>query len=270
MALLFGAVIGSFLNVVIHRLPRGESLAFPGSRCPGCGTPIRPADNVPILSWILLRGRCRACGGPIAARYPLVELANALLWAALAARFGPGLPFAVFAPFVSALLAVALIDLEHLIIPDAISLPGIVAGLGASLALPPRDGLLAALIEQRLGLHHLPGILATPAFWDSAIAVVVGGGFFYAVAVVSRGGMGGGDIKLTAMMGAFLGLRDMAVAVFVGLLSGSIVGLALMALGRKKRKDLIPFGPFLALGGVSAVFWAGQLVRWYLRLTGFE
>jgi leader peptidase (prepilin peptidase) / N-methyltransferase len=271
---LFGAVIGSFLNVVIHRLPAGESVVFPGSRCPRCGAPIRPWDNVPVLGWLALRARCRDCREPISPRYPLVELANALLWAALALRFGPGLHSLASAAFCSALLAITLIDVDHWIIPDAITLPGILVGLAASFAAPPRESLLADLLYERLGLGRLPGVLASPGFWDSLAAVLVGGGFFWLVAEVSfrvlrKEAMGGGDIKLTAMMGAFLGLRDLSVAVFLALLAGSAIGIALIVAGRKSGKDLIPFGPFLALGGVIAVFWARPLVDGYLRLRGF-
>ncbi|HEY6000918.1 MAG TPA: prepilin peptidase [bacterium] len=269
VAALFGAVVGSFLNVVIHRLPAGESIVHPGSRCPRCGAPIRPWDNIPVFGWLALRGRCRDCREPISVRYPLVELANALLWAALALRFGPGLPFLAFAAFCSALLAITMIDVDHWIIPDAITLPGVVLGLVASFVMPPRESLLADLLYDRLGLARLPAPLASPGFWDSLAALLIGGGFFYLVAVISRGGMGGGDIKLTAMMGAFLGLRDLGVAVFIGLLSGSAVGIGLMIAGRKGRRDLIPFGPFLALGGVTAVFWARPLVDWYVHLRGF-
>jgi leader peptidase (prepilin peptidase)/N-methyltransferase len=222
-----------------------------------------------VLGWVLLAGRCRDCREPIAPRYPLVELANALLWAALALRYGAGLAFLAYAAFCSALLAITLIDVDHWIIPDAITLPGMVAGLAASLVLPPRAGLLAELLHVRLGLGRLPGPLGSPGFWDSLAALVVGGGFFYLVAVLSRGGMGGGDIKLTAMMGSFLGLRDLGVAVFIGLLAGSAVGIGLMLAGRKGRKDAIPFGPFLALGGVCAVFWGPGIVDWYLNLRGF-
>ena len=266
---LFGAVIGSFLNVVIHRLPAGESIVSPGSRCPRCGAPVRPRDNVPVLGWLALGGRCRDCREPISPRYPLVELANALLWAALALRFGIGFPFFASAAFCSALLAITLIDVDHWIIPDVITLPGIVLGLAASFLMPPRESLLAEFLHRQLGLNRLPGFLSSLGFWDSLAAMLIGGGLFYLVAVVSRGGMGGGDIKLTAMMGAFLGMRDLGVAVFTGLLAGSAVGIALMIAGRKTRKDLIPFGPFLALGGVTAVFWGRTLVDWYLNIRGY-
>ena len=200
---LFGAVVGSFLNVVIHRLPAGESIVFPGSHCPRCGAPIRPWDNVPVFGWIALGGRCRDCREPIAPRYPLVELANALLWAALALRFGPGFPLFAFAAL---LLGAAdhhadrRRPLDH---PRRDHAPGIAAGLAASFFLPPRGSLLSDFFHHRLGLDRLPGFLAAPGFWVSLAALLLGGGMFYLVAVVSRGGMGGGDIKLTAMMGAF-------------------------------------------------------------------
>ena len=135
--------------------------------------------------------------------------------------------------------------------------------------MPPRGSLLATFLHHRFGLDRLPGFLAAPGFWDSLAALLLGGGLFYLVAAISRGGMGGGDIKLTAMMGAFLGMRDLFVAVFIGLLAGSAVGIALMITGRKTRKDAIPFGPFLALGGVCAVFWGRGIVEWYLNLRGF-
>jgi prepilin signal peptidase PulO-like enzyme (type II secretory pathway) len=188
VAALFGAVVGSFLNVVIYRLPAGESVVFPGSRCPRCGSPIRPWDNIPVLGWLLLRGRCRDCRDAIALRYPLVELANSLLWAALALRFGASFAFFALAAFCSALLVITLIDVDHWIIPDAITLPGIAIGLAASFFLPPRGGLLADVIHDRLRLAHLPGLLASPGFWDSLLALAIGGGFFYLVAAVSRGG----------------------------------------------------------------------------------
>ena len=269
VAALFGAVVGSFLNVVILRLPAGESIVFPGSHCPRCGAPIRPWDNIPVFGWLALGGRCRDCREPISPRYPLVEMANALLWAALALRFGPGFQFATFAALCSALLVITLIDVDHWIIPDAITLPGIAVGLAASFFLPPRGSLAAEFLHHRLGLHRLPGFLASLGFWDSLAALLLGGGLFYLVAVVSRGGMGGGDIKLTAMMGAFLGIRDLGVAVFIGLIAGSAVGVGLMIAGRKTRKDAIPFGPFLALGGICAVFWGRSLVEWYLNLRGY-
>jgi len=273
-AFVFGAVVGSFLNVVIHRLPLGESVVHPGSRCPACGAPIRAHDNVPILGWVLLGGRCRDCRAPIAARYPLVELANALLWAALAQRLGFGLPFVLLAAFCSALVVVTLVDLDHLIIPDAITLPGIAVGLVASLFLPPRAGLVTWLLHGRLGLGRLPGPFGSPTFWDSLLAAAAGFAFFYLAAVLGdrlfrKASMGGGDIKLAAMMGAVLGLTGLVVAIYVALLVGSTVGIALLLLRRARPGTAIPFGPFLALGGVVASFWARDIAEWYTRLGGF-
>jgi leader peptidase (prepilin peptidase)/N-methyltransferase len=273
-AFLFGAVIGSFLNVVIRRLPLGESIVFPGSHCPLCGDPIRATDNIPILSWLLLRGRCRSCREPIPVRYPLVELSNALLWTALLHRFGPGLPFAVFAPFSSALLAVTLIDLDHQIIPDAITLPGIPLGLAASLALPSQPSALTEILYRKLGLAHLPGVLASPGFWDSVLAAAAGFFFFYAAAeigyrVFRKESMGGGDIKLAAMMGAFLGFTHLVVAIYVALLAGSAVGVALLLLRRARIGSPIPFGPFLAFGGIVSLFTAERIIGWYLQLSGY-
>ena len=212
--------------------------------------------------------RCRDCREPIDPRYPLVELANALSGRRSRCASASGFQLFAIAALCSALLAITLIDVDHWIIPDAITLPGIVAGLAASF-LPPRGSLVAEFLHHRLGLDRLPGFLASPGFWDSLAALLLGGGLFYLVAWVSRGGMGGGDIKLTAMMGAFLGLRDLGVAIFIGLIAGSGVGIGLMIAGRKTRKDAIPFGPFLALGGICAVFWGRSLVEWYLDLRGY-
>ncbi len=249
-AFLVGAVIGSFLNVVIYRLPRGESIVSPPSRCPHCRAPIVPWQNIPLVSWFLLGGKCRRCGGPISLRYPLVEGVNGLLYVLCVLHFGLGLQALAGAAFCSALLAVTGIDLDHQIIPDAITLPGMIFGLAASSFLPV----------------SLP---------ESAAALLAGGGFFYLVAAVSdrllgKPGMGGGDIKLTAMMGSFLGPASLAVAVFAALLSGSLVSVVLMALGRKNRKDVIPFGPFLALGGVTALFWGARVLDWYFSLSGIR
>lgn len=273
-AFLFGAVVGSFLNVVVWRLPRGESLVRPGSHCPRCAAPVRPVDNVPILGWLLLRGRCRDCREPISARYPLVELANALLWAALARRLGPGVPLAAMAAFGSALLAITFIDLDHQIIPDAITLPGIAAGLVASCFIPERASLPALLLHERLGLAALPRPLGSPTLLDALLAAAAGFAFFYAAAeigwrILKKESMGGGDIKLAAMMGAFLGLTGLVVAVYAALLTGSVVGLALLALRRVRVGNPIPFGPFLALGGLTAIFSTDALVGWYLRLAGY-
>ena len=236
-----GAVIGSFANVCIHRLPRRESIVFPRSHCPRCGALIRFYDNVPVLSWLLLRGRCRACGGAISVEYPLVEALSAGGYVLLYHRFGLTATAAIYALFFSALLIVTFVDLHHKIIPDLISLPGIGVGLIASALVLP------------------------PTLLDAAAAAALGWGLFYGIALVSRGGMGGGDVKLIAMIGAFLGWKKMLLTILLAALSGSLVGVALMLFFGKGRKYAVPFGPFLSAGAVVSLFWGGTLIHWYLR-----
>ena len=240
IVVVFGLMVGSFLNVVIARLPERRSLWAPRSACPGCGAPIAWYDNVPLLSFALLRGRCRACAAPIPWRYPLVEAATAALFALAWLEFGPTLQFVVAAVLLAALVAITAIDLRHQIIPDAITLPGILAGITANVA-----------------TRHL-------SWADVALGIVVGGGVFFLIIVASRGGMGAGDMKLGAMLGAFLGWKLAVFALMVGVVVGGAWAVALMALGLRGRKDAIPFGPFLALGGAAAVFWGEGVVRWYV------
>lgn len=235
---IVGAALGSFLNVVIYRLPRGESLVRPGSKCPRCQTPIRPGDNIPILSYLLLRGRCRACRAPISLRYPLVEATSALLLTALWLREGPAVQFAAASIFVLMLIAIFFIDLDHRIVPNAISYPGTLIGL------------LLAIPQGR--------------FLDALITAAAAGVFFLLIAILSRGGMGGGDIKLAAMMGAFLGWPSIVFALLVAFTTGAAVGLFLIASGRRSRKDAIPFGPSLAAGAIVAWFAAAPIITWYL------
>jgi leader peptidase (prepilin peptidase)/N-methyltransferase len=241
----FGLVIGSFLNVVIARLPERRSLWRPGSACPGCGNPIAWYDNVPVLSFLVLGGRCRACAAPISWRYPLVEALTAALFALAWLVFGGNLvDFVSAAALLAALVAISVIDLRYQIIPDAITLPGIPAGVLASLA-----------------SHRV-------SWLESVAGILLGAGLFVAVIVLSRGGMGGGDLKLGAMLGAFLGWQALIVALFVAIVLGGASALVLLASGRLARKDAIPFGPFLALGGAVALFWGDAIVAWYLG--GFE
>ena len=241
----FGLVIGSFLNVVIARLPERRSLWAPASACPGCGSAIAWRDNVPLLSFVMLRGRCRACAAPISWRYPMVEALTAALFGLAWVAFGSNLvDFVVAAALLAALVAITLIDLRYQIIPDAITLPGVLAGF------------LASLASQRV------------SWLESAGGILLGGGLFVAVIVLSRGGMGGGDLKLGAMLGAFLGWKALLVALFVAVVLGGVSAVALLAFGKLARKDAIPFGPFLAVGGAVALFWGDALVAWYLG--GFE
>jgi leader peptidase (prepilin peptidase)/N-methyltransferase len=241
----FGLVIGSFVNVVIARLPQRRSLWAPRSSCPACGQSIAWYDNIPLLSFALLRGRCRACAAPISWRYPFVEAATAALFAMAWLVFGGDVrDFVVAAIFLAALVAVTVIDLRHQIIPDAITLPGVGAGV------------LASLATDRV------------SWADSVVGILLALGLFVAVIVLSRGGMGGGDLKLGAMLGAFLGWKPLLVALFVAVMLGGMCAVALLASGKLARKDAIPFGPFLALGGVIALFWGDAIVGWYLG--GFD
>ncbi len=240
---IVGTILGSFLNVVIYRLPRGLSLARPGSHCPHCHTPIRPQDNIPLLSFLALRGRCRACRAPIGWRYPLVEAVSGGLLAGLWLRFAPlgaWVPLATGALFALMLVAVFFIDLDHQIVPNAITYPGLVAGL--LLAIPQGRAV------------------------SSLLTAAGAGAVFLMIALVSRGGMGGGDIKLAAMMGAFLGWPATAVAVLLAFGAGATAGVLLIAAKRRSRKDPIPFGPSLAAGGVIALFAADVMLRWYLGI----
>ena len=241
--LIAGLLIGSFLNVVIARVPEGRGLWRPGSACPGCGAAIAWHDNIPILSFLALRGRCRACSVPIPWRYPIVEALTAALFAAAAWRFGPTLDAVTAAALLAGLVAITVVDLERQIIPDVLSLPGILAGVLANLA-----------------TGRLPWL-------ESIMGVLVGGGAFLAIILVSGGGMGGGDMKLGAMLGAFLGWKVVLLSMLVAVVAGGILAVALIATGVRGRKDPIPFGPFLALGGAVGLFWGERVLQWYL--SGF-
>jgi leader peptidase (prepilin peptidase)/N-methyltransferase len=247
---LLGAAIGSFLNVCILRLPQGKSLVRPGSHCPHCETPIRFYDNIPLLSYLILRGRCRSCRGPISPRYFLVEMLTALLSMAIVRNFGLGLEAAIYFVFFCALLVIIFIDLDTLTIPDLITLPGMVAGLAASLVLPSMG-----IVKSLAGL-------------------AAGGGVLFAVAIGyqllrKREGIGGGDIKLLAMIGSFLGMQGVIFTLFASSLVGALAGLLLMARDKSGGGTMIPYGPFLSLGAMGYVFWGPMLVEWYLfRLHG--
>jgi leader peptidase (prepilin peptidase)/N-methyltransferase len=242
LVFLFGLIIGSFCNVVIYRLPEGKSIVRPGSHCRSCAAPIHAWDNIPMLSYLILKGRCRSCNELISLRYLCVELASGVLYVLLWMKFGTTILFAVYALFTSSLLIISLIDLDHKIIPNIISLPGIAIGLCLSLwALP----------------------ITPPA---SVLGILIGGSFFYLIALVSKGGMGGGDIKLIAMIGAFLGWQGALFTIFSGALLGSLVGVILMLLGKKGRKDKVPFGPFLSGGAIIYILCGDDLIHWYLNL----
>jgi leader peptidase (prepilin peptidase) / N-methyltransferase len=244
---LSGAVIGSFLNVCIYRLPRGESVAWPGSHCTVCSHPIAWYDNLPLVSYLVLLGRCRHCASQIPWRYPAVEALNAIGYVALLWFFGPGWHTVAYAALYSALLVVAGTDLSHKIIPNAITFPGMAVGLVSAATVLP------------IGLAN------------SVIGLVVGSGILWLLAWASpylfgKEGMGGGDIKLLGMIGAFLGWKPALMTIMVGSFLGSVVGLTLIAARVIKREDYIPFGPFLVCGALVALFFGQSIVDWYQGL----
>jgi len=247
-AFLFGLVLGSFLNVCIHRIPKGTSIVRPASSCPSCGEPIRFYDNIPLLSYALLLGRCRRCGAPISARYPLVELGTGVLSLFLMGRFGPSVTYALTMAFVSCLVVVSLIDLEHQVIPDVISLPGILVGIAASFT---PWGLVS--------------------WTDAALGAAGGGGFLLAVAwifhrMTGKEGMGLGDVKLLAMIGAWMGWRALPFIILLSSLTGILIGGSALLLMRRGLRVRIPFGPFLSLGALLVLFF-GSRIQWaYYRL----
>jgi len=250
---IFGALIGSFLNVCIGRIPDGESIVTPPSHCPKCKAPIAFYDNVPMLSFIFLRGRCRACSQRISPRYFAVELMMGLFALALFHWFGLSFSFVVSFVFVAALIVISFIDLDVRIVPDVISLPGIALGLVFSTA-------------SFFFFHDEPGIIPTPL--SSLIGILAGGGFLLATAWLYEKftgveGMGGGDIKLLAMIGAFLGWPAIPVTLFIASLIGSIVGIACMILTGAGRRLALPFAPFLCSGALAYLFYANQIIELY-------
>lgn len=246
---IFGSLIGSFLNVCIYRMPRNLSIISPASRCPSCNIPIKPYDNIPIISYVFLGGKCRVCKAKISLRYPLVEFLNAALYVLVFWRFGFGLHTLFYFILCSSLIVITFIDLDHQIIPDRITLPGIPIGIFAGSLL---------LIDPFLRYSLL-------GFKASIIGLLTGGGLFYIIAVLSRGGMGGGDIKMMAMVGSFMGWKSVLMTTFIGSLTGAVFGLFLMVFRGKGRKTKIPFGPFLALGTLITLFYGQEMFYWYFQ-----
>jgi leader peptidase (prepilin peptidase)/N-methyltransferase len=248
---VFGLVIGSFLNVVIHRVPRDESIVTPRSRCPECSTEISARDNVPVLSWLLLRGRCRHCGTPIAVRYPLVELLTGAVFAAVTARIGLEWSLPAFLVVVAGLIALSFIDLDTYLLPKKVVYPVLLAGAVSfgGAALLAGDGR---------------GAVEAAAGGAGAFTVL------FVIHVISPRGMGFGDVRLAAVIGMMLGwieLPAVAVGLFLAFLLASVVGIGLMVAGRRGRKDRVPFGPFLAAGAVLAIFVAQPILDLYLGRT---
>src|SRR4030042_1634556 len=250
---IFGSVIGSFLNVCIYRIPRNISIIMPSSRCPSCDIPVRPSDNIPILSYILLGGRCRICKARISFRYPLVEFLNAIIYVLVLWRFGFGWHTPVYFVFCSSLIVISFIDLDFQIIPDVITLPGIPIGImfGGFLLLNPFMRSLS------LGIK------------SSLMGAFIGFGLFYLVAVAGlhifkKEALGGGDIKLMAMIGGVLGWKGVILTTFLGSLSGAIVGVLVILFKGKEKGSRIPLGPFLALCSVITLFYGQEIFYWYL------
>jgi leader peptidase (prepilin peptidase)/N-methyltransferase len=299
---VLGLLVGSFANVCIHRLPLGRSIVRPPSRCPACGSLIASYDNVPVLGWLWLRGRCRTCRAPISIRYPAVELLNGLLYLGLALLFGPSPSTLIKMALSTTLLVLALIDLEHQILPDAITLPGLVLGLvvgalaagGPDATLGVLGGLAAAAFVGMLTnwdrRESSPGSLVSDAkvpamilaflLWQRALpglplepALAAGLGYL-AMAGIARAAeryygqeaLGQGDWKMVAMLGAFLGLQGVLLAVFLGALGGALSGLLLVALRRGTGRTRIPLGTFLAAGALAVIFTGEPLLNWYRSL----
>jgi leader peptidase (prepilin peptidase)/N-methyltransferase len=267
---VFGAIIGSFLNVVIHRVPREESIVFPNSRCPSCGAAIAFYDNIPILSYAMLGGRCRGCSSPISIRYPAVELLTALLFVTVTWRDGisPALPFDLV--FATSIVALVFIDAEHMILPNAITYPGIVFAVVARFTVP--------FVTGRPSFDDVPslmqGTLGTTPIWvvslvGALIGALIGGGSLWLMGWTwekLRGieAMGLGDVKMMFMVGAYLGWRLTILTIFIGVLSGSLIGILLMMKQRDRNMQmLLPFGVFLGLGSIAALLFGAEIVGWY-------
>jgi leader peptidase (prepilin peptidase)/N-methyltransferase len=255
-AFAYGAVIGSFLNVVIHRYPREESIVFPPSRCPHCGAHIRPYDNVPILSYLWLLARCRACRAPISARYPLVELANALFYLAIFQRTGASWGFVPLAALVSMTIALIFIDLEIQILPDVIDLPGILIGLG-----------MAALHFGAL----FPDLVLASTLLESVAGAALGGGVLLAIGMAYKlvrkvEGMGLGDVKMMAMLGAVLGWEPLLPVFLIASVTGAIVGVFVAARSERGMKVAVPFGVFLGFAFLVVLFYGHTMNEWYFSM----
>ena len=265
-ALVFGLVIGSFLNVVIVRLPQGLSISTPRSHCPQCKRLIPWYDNIPILSYILLRGRCRRCDKRISGRYPFVEALSGVVSVLLYSKSGLGSEWAIFFAFSSALIVLAFIDLDHRILPDEITLNGIWIGALASFYLAQPSPLASRLLRTTGVEVANPHVIALVA---SLAGALIGGGLLWGVAEIYlrlRGieGMGFGDVKMMAMVGAFLGAPLALITIMIGSLLGSVIGLLFIRFAGKTREYELPFGTFLAGAGIVAVLYGEDLVGWYV------
>jgi len=265
---VLGAMIGSFLNVVIHRVPLEQSIVLPNSACPNCRTPLRPYDNIPILSFLILRGRCRTCKEPIAIRYPIVEALTAILFVMVTIHDGVSFALPFDFAFVAALVALIFIDAEHMILPNVITYPGIIFALVMRVTVPYFAGTshlddLPGLIER---MPSLP--IWAVSLIGAALGALIGGGSLWLMGFLwekLRGveAMGLGDVKMMLMVGAFLGWRLAVLTIFVGVFSGSLAGIAMMVRRGRNLQMMLPFGIFLGAGAIASVLVGHQIVEWY-------
>jgi len=269
-ALLLGLVIGSFLNVCIVRIPHGESIVHPASHCTGCGRAIRPYDNIPLISWLVLRGRCRTCKKPISWMYPAVELATGLLFLACAVAFGPTLEGAKWALLSALIVVLVATDIRERILPDKVNFTGLVLAVIISGFLRPVDGVAAWLSSK---MFEFPPPMPVLSVTDSLLGAIAGGGLLWLVAegyfrLRGREGMGLGDVKMMAMVGAFEGLEGALLAILIGSLLGSVIGIAFIAIFRKDSDYELPFGAFLGAGSLIVVFFGTRMLEWYQTVSG--
>jgi len=242
---ILGLIIGSFSNVCIYRIPKKESIVFPASHCPNCNSTIKAIDNIPLLSYFLLKGKCRKCGEKISIRYPIVEFLTGVIYLLIFLVYGRSLQTLIYTLLSSALIIIAFIDLDEQIIPDEISLPGIVIGFVLSFIVP------------------------YISYFNSILGTIVGGGIIFLIALVGlaifkKEAMGGGDVKLSAMIGAFIGWKYIMISLFIGFFIGAIAGILLILLKIRNRDDLVPFGPFIVLGSFITLLWGENILSWYL------
>jgi len=242
---ILGLIVGSFSNVCIYRIPKSESIIFPASHCPKCRSKIKPVDNIPLLSFILLKGKCRNCKSKISLQYPIVELITGLIYLIIYLTYGLSVQTLIYIILSSALIIIAFIDLNEQIVPDIISLPGIVIGFIISF------------------------FVSYISFINSALGVVVGGGIILIIGlagsvIFKKEAMGGGDVKLAAMIGAFLGWRYIIISLFLGFFLGALAGIVLILSKIKSREDVVPFGPFIVLGSFITLLWGDKILSWYI------
>lgn len=252
---IFGLIIGSFVNVIIFRIPQGKSIVSPSSACVNCGSKLTPLDLVPILSYVLLRGKCRHCGIRISPRYPLVELITAAIYVTLLYKYGLSVPFLAFAFLMTILIAIFFIDIDHRIIPNG-------------LVLIAMAGCLPLFVYNIF--RPMPEVFGDSKWWTPLAGLLPGSGFLLLVAILgsviykTEDAMGMGDVKLMAPIGMFLGWKLCLIALFISVVLGGVISILLMVTGMKKRKDTVAFGPFIVIGAFTSILWGWDLLSWYM------